>query len=770
MAKLEIDQPGSPVEREADRAADAVMAGNGVSRLPEPDTLTTEINRVCEDCEDEVQAKALDQSVQRQSDEEDEDELVQPKSTEQGARPEPGSLDRFIKQGTSGGGRRLPDGLGSFFSSGFGQDFSDVRIHTDGNAAASAKAIKARAYAVGSNVVFGAGQYAPDSNRGRWLMAHELAHVAQGKTGGGAAARPAVERDADRAATDILTGKSATVAERRDADQPALFGEPQHVPQFTYIAGQNPRGDGFLRAAIDYHNAWRLRPRVIDSMEDIVNHLAGGRGDIRRIRIVTHASKINLFMSMFNGGTDGILEPVLRGFSESGGAGLDAELGTGLIGQQTITDVVDRLRQDNPAALQPFGLDQAGSQPAGAVARLIRRSVELLMHTAGAPDPTLDPADVQTATGQAATIATSITTALAELKRQVQQPAPDGAGVTAQQAEDLQAAILGVNGFNFTFAVQQDSLMDDLTASNRAVAGNFYRNLARVRARFKSSSWVDIRGCRVGNTLSYMRAVQEFFGTGADKPHVSAPNWWQTFPIAGYQSIPDSDVPAQAANPNVQAALDHWFVVAGVESNLQNLILFYQDMLIRAQRQEIETERRRFDPPGLAGGLQSPQDLGLSPPLLPGLELPDLQLGGGLGQSRGPTLGGGQTLTNPLIQTAQDEIASVQRELQRIGNFTAEEKLNYYLGMALVLPVRLGGDPEDVEYLMLHRLRRRAMTNWLGSVWAENAPGLRSLQRRGADAENARRVEAVVDQDPLAGVTDMFFAPDTEYAAHIVEI
>lgn len=58
-------------------------------------------------------------------------------------------------------------------------DFSNVRVHTDARAAASARAVNALAYTVGHEVVFGAGQYQPQSQVGKHLIAHELTHVVQ---------------------------------------------------------------------------------------------------------------------------------------------------------------------------------------------------------------------------------------------------------------------------------------------------------------------------------------------------------------------------------------------------------------------------------------------------------------------------------------------------------------------------------------------------------------------------------------------------------------
>src|SRR5207253_3110023 len=65
-------------------------------------------------------------------------------------------------------------------------DFSAVRIHTDERASASARAVHAKAYTVGSHIVFAAGHHAPGTRAGDRLLAHELAHTLQ--QGGGAQA------------------------------------------------------------------------------------------------------------------------------------------------------------------------------------------------------------------------------------------------------------------------------------------------------------------------------------------------------------------------------------------------------------------------------------------------------------------------------------------------------------------------------------------------------------------------------------------------------
>lgn len=88
-------------------------------------------------------------------------------------------------------GRPLDASTRSFMESRIGYDFSRVRVHTDGSAAASARALGAQAYTSGTTVVFGAGRFAPESSEGRRLLAHELTHVVQQD---GARSHPVIRR------------------------------------------------------------------------------------------------------------------------------------------------------------------------------------------------------------------------------------------------------------------------------------------------------------------------------------------------------------------------------------------------------------------------------------------------------------------------------------------------------------------------------------------------------------------------------------------------
>jgi hypothetical protein len=82
-----------------------------------------------------------------------------------------------------GGGERLPDASRAHMESALGTDLSGVRIHTDPDTAHAANDINARAFTVGQDVYFGAGQYDPGTKRGNHLLAHELTHTLQQASG-----------------------------------------------------------------------------------------------------------------------------------------------------------------------------------------------------------------------------------------------------------------------------------------------------------------------------------------------------------------------------------------------------------------------------------------------------------------------------------------------------------------------------------------------------------------------------------------------------------
>ncbi|MDX8398715.1 MAG: DUF4157 domain-containing protein, partial [Gallionellaceae bacterium] len=154
-----------------------------------------QIQRMCPECEEEqalqmqpeeeeeeLQAKFADEHMQRQPIEE-EDEEMQAKEVP-GKAPQVGSGVESRINSLKGGGQPLDPATRSFFEPRFGHDFSGVRVNSGGNASEAAKSVNARAFTLGSNMVFGSGQYQPESAEGKRLLGHELTHVVQQKQSG----------------------------------------------------------------------------------------------------------------------------------------------------------------------------------------------------------------------------------------------------------------------------------------------------------------------------------------------------------------------------------------------------------------------------------------------------------------------------------------------------------------------------------------------------------------------------------------------------------
>jgi len=202
QTKLAINQPGDQYEQEADRVADHVM------RM----TAAPVIQRKCSACEEEgkVQRKCAEC-------EKEEESTVQRKPASDTGGPL-GEAPSSVHETLRSPGQPLDPAARDFFESRFGQDFSAVRVHDGPGAASSAQRIRARAYTVGHQIVFGAGQYNPSCPDGRQLIAHELAHVIQ--QGATTSSRPAAQ-------PLIRHNKTGHTVQRDDEDAGA---PPQPAP------------------------------------------------------------------------------------------------------------------------------------------------------------------------------------------------------------------------------------------------------------------------------------------------------------------------------------------------------------------------------------------------------------------------------------------------------------------------------------------------------------------------------------------------------------
>ena len=249
QAKLTINQPGDEYEREADRVADQVMRMELTdSAAPARDTNQhdSHVQRKCAECEEE--------------------ERVQRKSDGGGPPAAPPIVDEVL----GSPGQPLDESTRSFFEPRFGRDFSGVRLHTDSRAAESASAVNALAYATSHHMVFGHGNYAPDTASGKRLLAHELTHVVQqggaghlrrsvpGSEGAARALRADKAANAINPFREIGTNSKSQVARVSTLESPSIVAREVRTEDIQTLTDQQ------LASEHERLQSWLLQHRTGD--------------------------------------------------------------------------------------------------------------------------------------------------------------------------------------------------------------------------------------------------------------------------------------------------------------------------------------------------------------------------------------------------------------------------------------------------------------------------------------------------------------------------
>lgn len=174
QAKLTVGPVDDVYEREADHVAQQVVSNLDappVQRQSEP-----------EDEDELVQAKPAISALQRQTEPEEDDETLQMKSFGQRQADGSGDADPSLEadiQLRRGGGQALPDMTRQSMERAFGADFSQVRVHSDAHSDMLSRSIQARAFTTGQDIFMRQGEYRPSDRTGQELLAHELTHVVQ---------------------------------------------------------------------------------------------------------------------------------------------------------------------------------------------------------------------------------------------------------------------------------------------------------------------------------------------------------------------------------------------------------------------------------------------------------------------------------------------------------------------------------------------------------------------------------------------------------------
>ncbi|HTA87020.1 MAG TPA: DUF4157 domain-containing protein [Silvibacterium sp.] len=248
--KLKVGAVDDPLEREADRVADqAIRQTDSAASTSPPST-----NHAKESSADRSEIES-----------------------------------RVVEHGLTGGGEPLSASLRAKMEPRLGFDFGRIRIHTNSSASRSAERLSANAYALGADIVFRSGAYAPGSTDGKWLLAHELTHIAQQ----GAAARFAqmpFTRSAGPSApaAQLISRGNSRVVQKDEAAGASLPSRDLMTPDYSQMTWQQllPRAHGANGARItkiDLHTPENKIDAWAREAAPTLNYAKGKDTDTRRL-------------------------------------------------------------------------------------------------------------------------------------------------------------------------------------------------------------------------------------------------------------------------------------------------------------------------------------------------------------------------------------------------------------------------------------------------------------------------------------------------------
>lgn len=344
----------------------------------------------------------------------------------------------------------------------------------------------------------------------------------------------------------------------------AFLGKPERVPQIVFIRERTV--DSFLTSARTYYELFGLDVRMVDSVAEIVSILAQPGTLYQRFLIVSHAHPRGMIIPFFTNGVRGTNKEIYREFARSDLAGLrllsplPPSSGGHLFDWDSIMSfLMGLVRGRNATVLQPFGLNTSGS-PSADLREFFKFGFDIVYSN----DPgRIRRNDVSGAIngGQRMILRNFI----GEIMNQMTPGLVSSLGVTTGQVQALKTELASL-----TYADMQsvanlgnahphlgldDDTMNDfptLQAVVTAIQNGFRAQLNAARQRIDTSTLIDIRGCRAGEDADYLEAIREFFGTGEQKPHITAPRWFQAYPKIAFQP------PASRANIAAWIGASRW--------------------------------------------------------------------------------------------------------------------------------------------------------------------------------------------------------------------
>jgi Domain of unknown function (DUF4157) len=257
------EKPGAPVQKKLRRKTDAeettaarVMRKGSGAKSAGKEAVHTGLQRASAPNLDEQDAqKRLARPPTSDSEQDAEEDAVAEGGGPADADVAPSVEERLAH--SRGQGSPLPPAVLADMEKQLGKDLSGVVVHSDADAAELCKELNAQAFTVGSDVYFAPGEFAPETDAGRELLAHELAHVVQ-QSGSGADVRRRIEP------VPPSSGNSTKLQALETMVIPAV--KSRHLPLYSFLA-QPPdnklrRIRSYDRQGVNQRSVWRNSVRV----------------------------------------------------------------------------------------------------------------------------------------------------------------------------------------------------------------------------------------------------------------------------------------------------------------------------------------------------------------------------------------------------------------------------------------------------------------------------------------------------------------------------
>lgn len=516
--------------------------------------------------------------------------VVQAKEKENGNQAGEGFEEALANGGS---GDSLPAHTRGFMESSMGADFSNVRVHHDAKAAQMSSHIQAKAFTHQNDIYFNKGEYAPESAGGQHLLAHELTHVMQQRSG-------SVQRSIQRA------------------------------EYATYISTNIEDGKEFIDGAQGYFKNWGY-PNVkkVDTVEDILLDLAKSKTNIDKFRIVAHANPTGLKLGMMKDLSPG-------GFGKS-----HAELNTKqafnnmvapvvLMDDATFTSWTTTLLGD-PAA-QPIlaGLGITAVPGVSSNAGLMLRGVlegvfmDIAELDTGGPVTFKNRALLdkfnnlrRNSYSEALTTGMDVKATAAFRKNLAALPA---AAIAALAAKKTTVKFTQSEADSFGEGLKNDAgtdLKDEIKVGIREGSGkgSFLKNLESGRKPITKATHLEIRGCNVGRDKNVLESFRSFFGSAGNEPMVTAPDLFEYFFALNFQTFTGSPADTKSMQDlwanDAQFGKDYNFynrlrkkdlikVASNADKKLDEVITRYSLSLSAAELKQLNPEIK--DPDNLSLG------------------------------------------------------------------------------------------------------------------------------------------------------------------------